>query len=162
MIPIVKSVIAPSSQLFKSISDFFFSGCFYYSSVSHLLYIIYHMVYHMSSVLYITRRSFSNTLKAPRLLPRCLAGRIVLKCMWVFYPIGAAGFYAFGYILIIQRINRIIRTIFTLSPDFLNTCLESSILDNPHCAACQSASQSPSRSSPACRTSETRILSVHP
>lgn len=28
MIPIVKSVIAPSSQLFQSISDFFFSGCF--------------------------------------------------------------------------------------------------------------------------------------
>ena len=28
MIPIVKSVITPSSQLFQSISDFFFSGCF--------------------------------------------------------------------------------------------------------------------------------------
>ena len=28
MIPIIKSVIAPSSQLFQSISDFLFSGCF--------------------------------------------------------------------------------------------------------------------------------------
>lgn len=46
MIPIVRSVIAVSNQLFQSIPDLFL-----FSSVSHLLmYIYYHMVYHMSSV----------------------------------------------------------------------------------------------------------------
>lgn len=54
MIPIVKSVITPSNQLFQSISDFFFSGCFRFLLLicfSPPLYIICHMVYHMSSVL---------------------------------------------------------------------------------------------------------------
>ena len=53
-------------------------------------------------------------------------------------------------------------TFFILSHIFSDTHLEYAISDNPHCVACRSVSQSPSRSCSACRTSGTHIWSVHP
>ena len=164
MIPIVKSVITPSSQLFQSISDFFFSGCFRFLLLICFSPPVYNISYGVPYVKCFihNKKEFFKYIKGTSTAAEMPRGKDCIEMYVGILPHRSRRLYAFGYILIIQRHFRLFRPFFILFHTFLNTHLGYAISDNLHCAACRSASQLSSRSLPAYKTFGTHISSARP